>query len=147
MENHLRVSQIINLILGLLLIIGISLTVYAILQVKSMDAEAAGKGKYIRGSITLDNPNPTVGQIVNFSVSTTKANERDLGYLWVANRCKQNGVPMYQEYHGVKNGLSGPFNLNWTNGAAAECTAYVWFFPDTETALSGMRVDYSVSAQ
>ena len=147
MEHHHRISQIMNLIRGVVWVLGLALLPDAFNQVRSVQtAEAAGKGGYIRGTITLDTHNPQVGQSVTFSVSTN-AREKDLGSLWVANRCRQNGVPVYQEYHGVQSGTSGPFTLNWPGGGAANCTAYVWFFPDTETPLTGLTSEYSVSTQ
>jgi len=87
---------------------------------------------------------PGMGDTVEFVV-TANVKERDLNNLWVANRCSQNGVPVSQEYHGVLDGFSGPFTLNWPDGGAAECTAHVWVFPDPETPVSGGSMTYSAA--
>jgi len=80
---------------------------------------------------------------VTFAV-TANVKERDLYSLWVANKCRQDGVGVYIEAQPVHSGLAGPFTLNWTGGGAAECTAWVWIFPDSGTALSGGSMTYSV---
>lgn len=86
---------------------------------------------------------PSAGDPVTFAV-TASVKERDLYRLWAANKCSQDGVVVYVQHQPVYSGLVGPFTLNWTGGGAAECTAYVWMFPDSETALSGGSMNYSV---
>jgi len=85
---------------------------------------------------------PSRGDAVTFAV-TANLKERDLYRLWVANKCSQDGVVVYVQHQPVYSELAGPFTLNWTGGGAAECTAYVWMFPDSETALSGGSMNYS----
>jgi len=86
---------------------------------------------------------PSAGDAVTFAV-TANVKERDLYSLWVANKCSQDGVSVYVQHLPVHSGLAGPFTPNWTGGGAAECTAYVWMFPDSETALRGGSMTYSV---
>jgi hypothetical protein len=86
---------------------------------------------------------PSWGDAVAFAV-TANVKERDLYSLWVANVCSQDGVAVHVQAQGVRSGLAGPFTLNWTGGGAAECTAWVWIFPDSGTALSGGSMNYSV---
>lgn len=86
---------------------------------------------------------PSAGDPVTFAVSAN-VKKRDFYSLWVANKCSQDGVVVYVQHQPVYSGLAGPFTLNWTGGGAAECTAYVWMFPDSETALSGGSMNYSV---
>jgi len=89
---------------------------------------------------------PARGGTVSFAVSASVHKESDLYLLWVANKCFQDGTTVYAEYHPVTNGLSGPFILGWSDGGAAECTAYVWTFPDTETPLRGASMTYSAGS-
>jgi hypothetical protein len=84
---------------------------------------------------------PTGGSQVSFAV-TANVKASDVDYLWVANICSLNGVPVSSEYHPVLNGTSGPFTLT---PAGTQCNAYVWLFPDAWTALSGGTMTYSVS--
>jgi hypothetical protein len=91
----------------------------------------------------LSESGPSWGDTVTFAV-TANVKERDLNSLWVANKCRQDGVAVYFEHQPVHFGLAGPFTLNSTGGRAAECTAYVWIFPDSGTALSGGSMNYSV---
>jgi len=144
-QNH-RLGQIVNVVLAVLLVLGLILTVYAILQVKSIGTEAAGKGKYISGTITMNESNPVYGQAVTFSVSTN-ARGNDVYGLWVANKCSQGGVAVLVAHQPVQSGKAGPFNLNWPGGGSASCTAYVWFFPDSETPMKGASVTYNALAQ
>ena len=55
---------------------------------------------------------------------------------------------MYSEYQFVFDGFAGPFTLGPTShwsGGAADCTAYVWLFPDVQKPLKGAEVlNYSV---
>jgi len=91
----------------------------------------------------LSESGPGAGDSVTFAV-TANVKERDLYSLWVANKCSQDGVVVYVQHQPVYSGLAGPFTLNWTGGGAAECTAYVWMFPDSETALRGASMNYFV---
>jgi hypothetical protein len=87
---------------------------------------------------------PTVDSRVAFAV-TANVKPSDTYLLWVANRCYQDGVVVSAEFQPVQDSVSGPFTLSWGGGGAASCTAYVWIYPDTGTALSGGSMDYSVS--
>jgi hypothetical protein len=135
-----------------IIIAAVAVLVCALLAGSTVMAKGNGKGG-VTATIEFANASgtftaasatwPAKGDTVSFAVSASVHKERDLYNLWVANKCSQNGVPVYQEYHGVLNGLSGPFTLDWPNGGAAECTAYVWIFPDPETAVAGGSMSYS----
>src|SRR5207247_4925253 len=58
--------------------------------------------------------------------------------LWVANKCSQDGVVVSARYSAIywrdlppTTGIAGPIALSWTGGSA-DCTAYVYRFPDIE---------------
>jgi hypothetical protein len=93
---------------------------------------------------------PHAGGTVSFAVSATAVKQSDLYYLWVANLCYQNGNLVSAKYLPVQNpgpnGLAGSFSLDWSGGGAAQCTAYVWMFPQSSTPLKGALMTYTVSA-
>ena len=91
-----------------------------------------------QGSATVA---PTGGSQVSFTV-TANVKTADLNNLWVANICTKDDVTVSAEYHGVLNGLSGPFTLS---PSGTQCNAYVWVFPDAWTPLSGGSMTFSVS--
>jgi hypothetical protein len=93
--------------------------------------------------LTAEGSWPMVGNSVSFAVSAN-VKERDLYSLWVANECFQDGVKIYAEYQPARDGVSGPFTLDWTNGAAS-CTASVWRFPDIGDVLAGGTTSYTVN--
>lgn len=136
-----------------LLIIGIGIGVYATLNVRPFDSDAAGRKLPV--TITAVNPSPRIGDQVSFLISAPSVKERDLYYLWVANKCSQDGTLVLAEYLPVewtditqRVGNSGPFTLwstaEWTGGLVS-CTTYVWKFPSSETPLKGASVTYLVS--
>ena len=84
---------------------------------------------------------PSAGSQVSFSV-TANVKPADVFSLWVANICSQNGVTVSAEYHGVQNGVAGPFALA---SGGTQCTAYVWMFPDAWTPLKGGSMSYTVA--
>ncbi len=84
---------------------------------------------------------PSAGSQVSFSVAAN-VKPADVSLLWVANICSQNGVTVSTEYHGVQNGIAGPFALG---SAGTQCTAYVWLFPDAWTPLKGGSMSYTVA--
>ena len=86
---------------------------------------------------------PSAGSTVSFTV-TANVKASSVPYLWVANWCYQDGVAVYAEFQGVQSWSAGPFTLSW-NGGAAQCTAYVFLFPNTNTPLPGGTMSYSVS--
>ena len=65
--------------------------------------------------------------------------------VMVRNRCTQNGIVMWVDDEPVLNGQASPFTFAWSGGGAAQCTAYVWVFPDSETALKVGSMTYSVA--
>lgn len=91
---------------------------------------------------------PAAGGTVSFAVSATAVKQSDLYYLWVANLCYQDGNLVSAKYlpvqHPGPNGLAGSFSLDWPGGGAAQCTAYVWMFPQSSTPLKGATMTYSV---
>jgi len=86
---------------------------------------------------------PALGSSVSFAVSAN-VKERDLYSLWVTNECFQDGVKVYAEYQPARDGISGPFTLDWAGGAAS-CTASVWRFPDIGDVLAGGTTSYTVN--
>jgi len=44
----------------------------------------------------------------------------------------------------ARDGISGPFTLDWAGGAAS-CTASVWRFPDIGDVLAGGTTSYTVN--
>jgi len=92
---------------------------------------------------------PAAGGGVSFAVNASAVKQSDLYYLWVANLCYQNGNLVSAKYLAVQNpgpnGLAGEFKLDWAGGGAAQCTAYVWMFPQSSTPLKGASMNYSVS--
>lgn len=133
-----------------IIIAGVAVLVCALLAGSTVTAKGNGR---VTATITFANASetftaasetwPAAGDTVSFAVSASVHKESDLYKLWVANRCFQDGTAVYAEYHPVTSGLSGPFTLGWSDGGAAECTAYVWMFPDTETPLRGALMTYS----
>jgi hypothetical protein len=87
---------------------------------------------------------PKAGDTVGFAV-TANVKPSDLYNLMVRNRCTQNGTVMWVDDEPVLSGQASPFTFGWNGGGAAQCTAYVWLFPDSETALRGGSMSYSVA--
>jgi hypothetical protein len=85
------------------------------------------------------------GDLVGFAVNAN-VKDSDLYKLWVANRCSQNGTLVYAQDAPVYNGYAGEFTLAVPNGGAADCTAYVWLFPNSGSPLRGGSMTYSISA-
>jgi hypothetical protein len=81
----------------------------------------------------------STGSQASFAV-TANVKPADVYSLWVANICSQNGVTVSAEYHPVQNWLAGPFTVT-----GAQCTAYVWLFPDAWTPLKGGSMTYAVT--
>jgi hypothetical protein len=135
-----------------IIIAGVAVLVCALLAGSTVMAKGNGKGG-VTATIEFANTSgtftaasatwPAKGDTVSFAVSASVHKERDLYLLWVANKCFQDGTIVYAEHHPVTDGLSGPFTLGWRGDGAAECTAYVWMFPDTETPLRGASMTYS----
>ncbi len=138
--------------LSRIVISGAAVLALAVGVITSGDALAGkGGGGHNTATITFANPQfaafaeswPAAGDSVSFAV-TANVRDRDLYKLWVANKCSQDGVPVYAAYLPLHDGLTDPFTLDWPGGGAADCVAYVWLFPDTETPLSGGSMSYSV---
>jgi len=122
MEQHLRLSQVINLALGVLLIIGIALTVYAINQVRTMDTEAASKNK--TAVVALNESNPHFAGNVTFTTTVPKLAgwEHSMVSVW----CYQSGKLVYAELaHPDSQFKLGGGSSDWVSmgGGAADCTA------------------------
>ena len=128
----------------------------AILSAGPVLAAPGGKGKgggnnkpsSNTSNITInENPN-TIYDTVSFSVSRDIVKKKsDLYSLWVGNKCYVGGNLVSTEYQGVQwpisgDGYAGLFSLNSSRGA--ECTAYVWKFPSSETPLKDASVTYNV---
>jgi hypothetical protein len=106
----------------------------------------AGKGGGGSGSVSIAFADtgafaaaraPSAGSSIAFSVSSN-LKSGDAANLWITNYCTQNGSTIYAESHGAGTGYSGPFNLSWSGGGAAECTAYAWVFPNANRWLGTM---------
>ena len=96
------------------------------------------------GSGTFAAAQPKAGDTVAFAVSAN-VKPSDTYNVMVRNRCTQNGIVMWVDDEPVLNGQASPFTFAWSGGGAAQCTAYVWVFPDSETALKGGSMTYSVA--
>lgn len=94
------------------------------------------------GAHLADGVWPTRGGQVSFAVETDVRKASDLYKLWVANKCYQGGALAYAEYQPVLDGASGPFTLSWPEGGA-ECTAYVFLHPYTQTPIRDASMSYS----
>ena len=106
-------------------------------------------------TISLIELSPVFGQQVSFKVVPSEK-VKNRYKLWVANKAVQNGVIVSAEYLGIEwpspdseFGIAGPFTLgptpSWPSGAA-DCVAYVWEFPASESALRGAIVTYTAGA-
>jgi hypothetical protein len=88
---------------------------------------------------------PVRGDQVSFAVEASVRKASDLYKLWVANKCYQDGVVVDAQYEPVVDGASGPFTLDWSDGAAV-CKAYAFLHPYTQTPLRGSTLTYDAGA-
>ena len=106
-------------------------------------------------TISLIESSAVFGQQVSFKVEPSNK-VKNRAKLWVANKAVQNGVIVSAEYLPIEwpspdseFGIAGPFTLGPTPGwlsGAADCVAYVWEFPASESALRGAIFMYTVGA-
>lgn len=136
-----------------------TVAIFALLVTPAFGAPGGGGGGgrtvakiWVAGSANARTTSYAAGQSMSFGVDPSGVKDRDLYTLWVANLCTQDGVNTYAEYQPVtyssyRVGQAGPFTLSsvgWT-GSPAQCTAFVWKFPDNYTPLAGATVTYGTS--
>lgn len=136
----------------------ITSAIVSIVAIVAGPAVAGGKGGgpvatiSFAGSDTARVGAPARGDSVSFAVNPLRVKERDLGHLWVTNICRVDGVPILVQDQGVdypsyRQGVAGSFTLDsptWSGGSA-NCTAYVWMWPNAASALSGASMSYTVT--
>lgn len=98
---------------------------------------------------------PSFGAQVGFRVDANVSKASDLYLLWVANKCYQGGSLASVEYKPIQQSLAGTFTLgpapmdggpqgNWSSGGA-DCTSYVFVWPNTSTPVRGASMTYQVA--
>lgn len=128
-----------------LVLIGITILALSLAAVPAFGA----KGGKTQASIAFASAGngaavaPANGSNVSFAVTSSLASKT---VLVVTNRCWRDGALVYNEYHAVSDGISGPFTMSVSGTGAASCEAFVWAFPDSTTPLSGGWMGYSVTS-
>ena len=140
----------------LLLIVSAIVSVVAIVAGPAIASGRGGGGSVATISFAATDAGrvgaPARGDSVSFAVNPLRVKERDLGHLWVTTICRVNGVPILVQDGGVdypsyRQGIAGSFTLDsptWTGGSA-DCTAFVWMWPNAASALSGASIAFTVS--
>ena len=78
------------------------------------------------------------GDSVSFSVDVSAKN---IGSLWVANKCRVDGSLVSVQHQPVIDGVAGPFSLAAAAGGG-ECRAYAWEYPNSGSPIRGAELTY-----